>query len=453
MPTLPGLSLLLDDDNKIHKAEPVTKIEPRKSFEQWKQQHKAIFIDNATTPQRKPEKKHVRFESDHQTNFNSIDKPLHQRYPPPVSPNLELSYCEGSQGENFCQNQQEKDYHQRYPEHNSMVAGHSGDCERNILPPRFTYKPTIPSFANDKAYNPDKTVDLPNFHRMVRSESTKENYLSGASPSVHNDQRQCHRHCCQTNQNHWEMMKYQTCNHGKQPNVCVSERQTHPVHQYEVEHKTISPFHTQVERKEQLTDDTLVSIMEEQQQHILLQQSQIMMQQKQNMMQQNQIFMLQHQVQQLLLRNGTNPKESPSKLCQTPICEKPTPRTTTQLTTNVLENAIKIRNGSVDSVRNGTTARSSIGVMTSFLGNVNDAMPNGIQQFNERFSTKLANEKFIENMGGFSAEDNSHKDSMLDKINDAIKNSSMIDYRNNGTTSNGRASPNRQTDINIAAQA
>lgn len=458
MPTLPGLSLLLDDDHKVQKTEPSSKVEPRKSFEQWKQQHKAIFIDNVTTTlQRKAEKKQVRFESDNKTNFISNDerreRPTNQQIPPSVSPHLELSYYEGTHERNVCQNQRYKDY-QQY----SNGTEHCDDYERNVLLPRCNFKPARPSFATDKACNHaanEKTLNLAHFKQTLESEPTKDAYRLEASG--HNDQRQSYRNCCPSNQNHWEMMNYQTCSHGMQPKGCVSERQVHQSHQHEVEHSTISPFSKHVERdlKGQLTDDTLLSIMEEQQQHILLQQNQILMQQKQNMMQQNQIFMLQRQVQQLLLRNGTNPIESPGKMGQTTsIRELTAPRTTT----NALQNAIKMRNTLADSARDGTTTKtkSSVGVMTSFIGNVNDAMPNGLQQFNEKFSTKLADEKFIENRGVFTADEYSHKDSMLDKINDAIKNSSaMIDYRNNsnGTGNNGCASPNRQSDINIAAQA
>lgn len=459
MPTLPGLSLLLDDDNKVLRTEPTPKVEPRKSFEQWKQQNKAIFIDNAAMQQRKPDKKQVRFKTDNQSICNLNGKSSTQRIPSPVSPNLELSYNEGSHRENFHQNQQQKDYHQHFPNHNSNINGHYEGYENNILLSRNSCKAAIASsFANDNAYNAvtsQTTVDIPYFKRMVRSESMKENHVCRSNVPVNNEQRQCHGICCQqscqTNQNNWESLNHQTCNHVMQLNGCVRERRVLQSHQQDVGHKTLNPFSTHVDQslKEQLTDDTLVSIMEEQQQHILLQQSQILMQQKQNMMQQNQIFMLQHQVQQLLQRNGNNPTESPNKLRQATICEPTTPRTIP----NALQNAIKKRNGSTDSAGagNGVTTKSSIGVMTSFLENVNEGIPNGIQQFNERFTTKLANEKFIEKIGGL--EEYSYKDSMLDKINDAIKNSSaMIDYRNNGTVT-GCVSPNRQSDINIAAQA
>ncbi len=77
MPTLPGLSLLLDDDNnKAFQAEPMRKAEPKKSFEQWKQQHHAIFIENSVAQQRKTDKKHVRFESD---NVNA--QPVNRQIP------------------------------------------------------------------------------------------------------------------------------------------------------------------------------------------------------------------------------------------------------------------------------------------------------------------------------------------------------------------------------------
>ncbi len=358
---------------------------------------------------------------------------------------MELSYYEHSPGENFCQNQRQKDYHQ----HNVIEAERCDDYEKNVPLPSCIHKRTNPSYVSQTT-----AVEMPHFNRTVRSESMKENnWLAEANLTVHKDtQRQCNGNCCQANHNNWEMMNYQTCNHGIQPNGCVNKRGIHHSHQHDMHPKTISPFagHVEPNFKEQLTDDTLLSIMEEQQKHILVQQSQIMMQQKQNMMQQKQIFMLQHQVQQLLLRNGPNPTESPNKLCQTSsICDKPT----TQTTPRALPNNVKTaRSSKVDPTmqRHGATKKSSIGVMTSFLGNVTDGMPSGMHQFNERFTTKLANEKFIENMGG----EYSYKDSMLDRINDAIKNSSaMVDYRNNNGTADGSTSPNRQSDMNIATQA
>lgn len=437
------------------KPEPAPRVEPKQSFEQWKQQHKAIFNDNAVVQQKKAEKKHVRFETDHQSNCKLNEK----RIPSPVSPNLELSYYEGSNGENYCQNQRHTNYNEYYPNHpnhNSKLTEHCDGQGKNIFLPRNDYKPSIvPTFANDNAYNAAShtTMDSPTFNRTVRSESMKENCISGRNLPAPREQTHCHRDCCrhscETNQNNWEMTNHQTCNHRQQPNGCVSER---GVQQQEARHKALTPFsgaHAVQGFKEQLTDDTLLSIMEEQQQHILLQQNQILAQQKQNMIQQNQIFMLQHQVQKLLLRTGSNSDEFPNKLCQNTICDKTSPMTTPK----PFQNAINIQNRPTESVDNGVTARSSIGVMTSFLGNVNDGMPNGIQQFNERFTTKLGNEKFIEKIGGFPSDDEySCKDSMLDKINDAIKNSSaMIDYRNG--TANRCASPSRQSDVNISAQA
>lgn len=483
MPTLPGLSLLLDDENKVPKLEPTSKVEPKKSFQQWKQQHKDKFNDNSTAQQRKPEKKQVRFETDHRTSCNFTENLSNQRTPPPVSPNLELSYYEVpvTQAKNYCQNQELKEQHQQqYIHHNSKLtghlAGHNEGFEKSILHSRCnSNSPSTPPFVCDKAYNAanehQATIDFSQFNRAIRSESMKENCFSTAALAVHNQQQDYHNNCCrqgcQTNQNRWQMvdnsamqpngcknhpktLNRQICNHGTQPNGCMNDQLEHPSQQQEllVEQRNLNRVGGHLDRhsKEQFTDDMLLSIMEEQQQHILLQQSQILMQQKQNMMQQNQIFMLQQQVQQLLVGKGIVTNESPSKKRQSTLCEKMTP--------SPLQNRMKIPSTSAESVCNGTTARSSIGVMTSFLDNVNDGIPNGIQKFNERFksTSKLANEKFIENIGGM-AEEYSYKDSMLDKINDAIKNSSaMIEYRTNGTA-NGCISPNRQSDINIAAQA
>lgn len=486
MPTLPGLSLLLDDEKKSPKFETTSKVEPKKSFQQWKQQHKDKFNDNITPQQRKPEKKQVRFETDQRANCNFNENFSNQRTPPPVSPNLELSYYEVpvSQAESYCHSQHLKENHQHYPHHNSKFTGHlaahSDDFEENILRARCNSKThPPPAFVNDKAYiaaNEDQMATPPQFNRCIRSESMKENRFSTAILPVHTEQHDYHNNCglqgCQPNLNRWQMvdnqidhqicnrgmqangcmdhmpiMNRQICNHAIQPNRCVSEQLEHPCQQQEfLVGQNHLRGHIERHSKEQFTDDTLLSIMDEQQKHILLQQSQIVMQQKQNMMQQNQIFMLQRQVQQLLLRNGNGANESPSKLRQSKLCEKTTP--------NALHNGMKIPIRSTDAVCNGGATRSSIGVMTSFLDNINDAIPNGMHKFNERFksTTKLTNEKFIENIGGM-AEEYSYKDSMLDKINDAIKNSSaMIEYRTNGTA-NECASPNGQPDINIAAQA
>lgn len=457
MPTLPGLSLILDDENKVAKLEQTSKVEPRKSFQQWKNQHKDIF-DNSTIQQRKFEKKQVRFETDNQTNYNFTEKLSSQRIPPPVSPNLELSYYKVpvSQAENYCLNEQ-KQCRQRYPNHNSKPTGHSEGFDKSIFHSGCNSKtPMASQFLNDKAYH---AANEQQFNRIVRSEMMKDNCLSGTVSPARNEQRQCHTNCCQQglqmNQNRWEMMdhpaimNHKICNHGAQTNGCINEQREYQPHQQLMGQKAMQTFSVDVERnpKEQFTDDTLLGIMEEQQQHILLQQSQIMMQQKQNMMQQNQIFMLQHQVQQLLLRNGNSTIDSPNKQRRSTICEKTTPTNS--------PTSVQNRNGSTDAMCNGISAKSSIGVMTSFLGNMNDAMPKGMQHFNEGFksTTKLANTKFIEKIGGVSPEEYSYKDSMLDKINDAIRNSSaMIDYRTNGTT-NGYASPNQQPDVNIAAQA
>ncbi|KAG4074162.1 hypothetical protein HA402_014367 [Bradysia odoriphaga] len=442
MPTLPGLSLLLDDDNKVFQPDPPRKVEPKKSFEQWKQQHHTIFAGNEDMYQRKSEKKQVRFETN-----KSNEHPSNQRPLCPVVPNLEQSYYDGSDEPNFCSNQR-PNYHQ----HNSKEIGQCGAHDKNVLLTKCSHKPISPTFTNDKAYTAANQVtnELPNFNRMVRAESMKENRFSGPYvPVPQNENRQCNGNCCQTNHNSWEMTNYKACEHAM-PNGCVGQRQLQQSNKREVQPKSFSPYSAQIERnlKEQVTDDTLLGIMEEQQQHILLQQNQIMMQQKQNMIQQQQIFMLQRQVQKLLQRTGNHPIESPNKLCPTSICDRPPP----QAMTNTLQSAAKTRNGAIDSVCSG--AKSSIGVMTSFLGNVNDGVPNGMQQFNERFTSKVTNEKFIENMGGFSTEEYSDKDSMLDKINDAIKNSSaMIDYRGNKAAYGGSSSPKRQTDINIAAQA
>lgn len=391
--------------------------------------------------QRRPEKKQVRFETNKSHEQSSSRRTLS-----PVVPNSEQYHYDGSDEQNFCPNQQPN-----YYLHNSRETGHCGSHEKNALLAKCNHKPMSPTFTSDKTYNAacQSTKESPHFNRMVRPESMKENCMS--APYVpHNENRQCNGNCCHSNQNNWEMANYQTCEHAS-PNGCVIQRQQFNKH--ETQPKPVSPLNGQMERnlKQQVTDDTLLGIMEEQQQHILLQQNQIMMQQKQNMIQQQQIFMLQRQVQKLLTRNGNHSIESPTKLCPTSICDKPPPRAMT----NALQSATKSRDVAIDSVCNG--AKSSIGVMTSFLGNVNDGMPNGNgmqPQFNDRFTSKVTNEKFIENMGRFSIDEHSDRDSMLDKINDAIKNSSaLIDYRSTKVAPDGCGSPKRQTDINIAAQA
>lgn len=400
-----------------------------------------MFAGNNEMYERKAEKKQVRFETNKPTEQSSAN----QRTLSPVAANLEQSYYGASDEQNFYQNQRPN-----YYQHHAREMGHCVNHDNDVLPPKCSHKPMSPSY--DKANNAASHVtrETPHFNRMARVESMKENFNAGPHMPVQNEHRQCNGNCCQTNHNSWEMTNYQTCNYATQ-NGCVSQRRVQHSNKLEVQPKSFSPYSADVERnlKARVTDDTLIGIMEEQQQHILLQQNQIMMQQKQNLMQQQQIFMLQRQVQKLLLRNGSNPIESPNKLCPSSICDKPTPQPITDAIPT------KTRSGAIDSLRNGT--KSSIGVMTSFMGNVNDGPPNGMngmQQFNERFTSKLTNEKFIENMGGLSIEDYSDKDSMLDKINDAIKNSSaLIDYRSNKTVHDRSSSPQRQTDINIAAQA
>lgn len=283
MPTLPGLSLLLDDENNMPKVEATPKIEPRKTFQQWKQQHEAIFIDN-NSQQRKPDKKQVRFETDNQIN----GKQSHQRHPSSVSPNLELSYYEvpDSHGDNNYHNKQShlKQCHQPCSHYNSKLTEQSESFEKNTLQSRCNSKtPTTSPIVNDKAYNAwydaanehQTVMKFPQFNRIVRSESVKDNCHSGVVLPVHNEQQQYHMDCCQQGcQNRRQMI----CNHAMQPNGCIRAQRECPSQQQEL-----------MKQKESLTDETLFSIMEEQQQHILLQQSQILMQQKQNMMQQNQV--------------------------------------------------------------------------------------------------------------------------------------------------------------------
>lgn len=58
---------------------------------------------------------------------------------------------------------------------------------------------------------------------------------------------------------------------------------------------------------------SLINIIEEQRQHILLQQNKISMQKNQNWEQRKQNCMLQRRIQQLLLRYGVNNIQSPNK--------------------------------------------------------------------------------------------------------------------------------------------
>lgn len=482
MPTLPGVSLILDDENKI------PKVEPKKSFQKWKQQHEAIFTDNSSEYQIRSEKKQVRFQTNNHADgyFNKRRFLPPQRIPPSGSPKLELSYYEPSLSQaesNYRQNQhnQQQQAQYQYPYNNPRLTTQTKDFVKNYFNTGGNSKLThLPPFVNNAPNGLQNMINLSQFNRTLRSEAIKDNGSSDVAAPVYDDGRylqqvpkstQLNGHCCQMKSNSCQPVtnQYPPCTHHDLPNNncaheqrllsvaeqdaiklsdqrenCVPAQRPPPEHQPPPQQQQLMNPSDDEQKPQipQMDDDTLFGIMEEQQQHILMQQNQILMQQKQILMQQNQIFILQHQIEKLLLRNGTVENESQNKQRQSiPICEKIT----------ASSNALTMRNGSPKSMPNGTKNRSSIGVMTSFLGNLNDAVPNEIRKFNERF-TSVANEQFFDDRGGTTSGDQSYKDSMLDKINEVIRNSpAVIDHRkNNGT--NFRVSPNKQADVNIEAQ-
>lgn len=167
-----------------------------------------------------------------------------------------------------------------------------------------------------------------------------------------------------------------------------------------------------------LTSEALVNIVEEQ--------IEIVKQQKHILMQQNEIFNLQYQIEKLLLINsGLNDNRA---LQSTPI-RKSIPTS---------PSVKSIENGHAETIVNcpnlAPTTCKSIGVMTSFQCNLNEVWSPKRNQ-------------------NFTSESDSHKDTMLERINKIIKNSPpMINHRiNNGNNNNCRISPKR-TDINFSSQ-
>lgn len=163
--------------------------------------------------------------------------------------------------------------------------------------------------------------------------------------------------------------------------------------------------------KRLLTKAALVNIFEEQ--------IEIVKQQKQILMRQNEIYNLQYQIEKLLLlsnvlNNGSPIKQLQSSPNRMSIATSPCP--------------LPIENGTEDC----STPTRQNGAMTSFQGNKNE-----VWQPNHNNNLEMEND--------------STKDTMLERINKIIKNSPpMINCRlSNGN--NCRISPKR-TDINISSQ-
>lgn len=168
-----------------------------------------------------------------------------------------------------------------------------------------------------------------------------------------------------------------------------------------------------------VSKEVLVNIVEEQ--------IEIVQQQKHILMQQNEIFNLQYQIEKLLLMNNGLKNTSPTKQLQcSPIrkCITSSPNVQPIEANGTMQSI-------VDSPNSSPQSRKSIGVMTSFHGNLNEVWSPNCNQ-------NLASEK------------DSHKDTMLERINKIIQNSPpMVNYRVNNA--NCRVSP-KQTDINISSQ-
>lgn len=185
-------------------------------------------------------------------------------------------------------------------------------------------------------------------------------------------------------------------NHETQSNLQVVESSTE---------KTIKPFRP-------MTNNELASIVEEQ--------IDIVEHQKQILKQQHEIFNLQYRIEKLMLiNNGLMGASSNDRLEVSPICNGVVKSPNVKPTEN--GTVAPIETGGNDSPKN----RKSIGLMTSLHGNLNGICSSDVS----------------------STENNSPKDTMLERINKIIKNSPpMMNYK-----PNNRVSPIR-TDINISSQ-
>lgn len=98
--------------------------------------------------------------------------------------------------------------------------------------------------------------------------------------------------------NHRTISNHNACDYRMQVDNCITAQREELFKEQknsDVKQKSIKT------QKRNVHDDTLVGILRDQQQHILIQQKQIWLQHKQNLIQQKQIFALQHKIEELLL--------------------------------------------------------------------------------------------------------------------------------------------------------
>ncbi len=215
-----------------------------------------------------------------------------------------------------------------------------------------------------------------------------------------------------------------------QPNLCgckcvavtASQVQDKELHNDQATHSNQQEpsMELAVKTKGLVTNEALANIVEEQ--------IEIVEQQKQILKQQNEIFSLQYQIEKLLLINNDMKNVSPMKQLQsTPFYKSKTASLSASPNAAQIEN-----NGTLQST---PKSRKSIGVMTSFHGNLDE----------------LCSPDRNHNCAS-SSENDSPKDTMLERINKIIKNSPpMMNYKLNNGTKNCLVSPVR-TDINISSQ-
>lgn len=253
---------------------------------------------------------------------------------------------------------------------------------------------TIPEFQSMMTFS--------QLNRMARSEATRYNVsLEGQRNSIQSEDCQSNPCGCQCvavvpspeNQNN-ELEN----NKGSQSDLRMAK---------EIDLKPKIP----------LTKDALATIVKEQ--------IEIVQQQKHILMQQNEIFNLQYQIEKLLImNNGLKNASSNKQLQSSPIRKSIKASPSVKIIETGTQSIINCQNSSPQT-------RKSIGIMTSFQGNLNDAWSPKCNQ-------------------NYQSDKGSDKDTMLERINKIIQNSPpMINYRmNNG---NCRISPKRG-DINISSQ-
>lgn len=343
---------------------------PKKSFLKWKQQHEALFEPK-------------RFLTTNQATAFDKRKMVPLQDTPTVNPKFELDFYKAAP----VQQVKQEDCQQFENDCNKYRKNFPGNVK--------------PEFQSMMAFSQQ--------NRVARSEATRFDVpLEGQRNNFDYGQANaCGCRCVAVipssqDENPWPIQNDDLeKNEGQQLDLQLVDSSK----------KTVS---------KSVSKEVLVNIVEEQ--------IEIVQQQKHILMQQNEIFNLQYQIEKSLLMNNDLKNTSPAKQLQcSPIrkCITSSPNVQPPIEANGTMQSI------VNSPNSSPQSRKSIGVMTSFHGNVNEVWsPNANQN--------LASEK------------ESHKDTMLERINKIIQNSPpMINYRVNNA--NCRVSP-KQADINISSQ-